>query len=146
MKFSPTQKAYIARFLDGDGSIYVRLKKNSDFRYGFQVAPCVAFFQSSKDRGNFRKICALIGVGHLRERNDDMLEYIIQRQHDIQTILLEISPYLLLKKKQADLMLEILRRKSEVGSKEDFIVLMGLVDRFRTLNYSKRRKIHILTP
>ena len=146
MNFSSTQKAYLAGFLDGDGSIYVRLKPNEDFRYGFQVAPYIVFFQSSKDRKNFEMICALIGVGCLRERNDGMLEYVIQRQHVIKEFLLDISPYLLLKKGQADLMLQILEKKSEVRCKEDFVVLMKLIDCFRELNYSKKRKIHMLTP
>jgi intein-encoded DNA endonuclease-like protein len=146
MNYSPTQKAYLAGFLDGDGSIYVRLKANSDYRYGFQIAPYVAFFQSSKDRSNFEKICALIGLGYLRERNDGMLEYVIQKQHVIQEFLSDIAPYLLLKRDQADLMLEILKKKSEIKSKADFIVLAELIDRFRTLNYSKSRKSHVLTP
>lgn len=146
MNFTQTQKAYLAGFLDGDGSIYVRLKPNGDFRYGFQVAPCVVFFQSSKDRENFEKICALIGSGYLRERNDGMLEYVLQRQLIIQEFLSDIVPYLLLKRGQADLMLKILEKKSQVKCKEDFIVLMGLIDQFRELNYSKKRKIHVLTP
>ena len=98
MIYSSAQKAYLAGFLDGDGSIYVRLKPNSDYRYGFQVAPCIAFFQSSKDRENFKKICDMVGLGALRERNDGMLEYVIQKQIFIRQFLLEIIPFLILKK------------------------------------------------
>ncbi len=145
MEFSSTQKAYLAGFLDGDGSIYVRLKPNSDYRYGFQVAPCVAFFQSSKDRKSFEEICNLIGNGYLRERNDGMLEYVMQKQQAIYSFLLDIRPFLILKKRQADLMLVILEKKMLVKSKEDFIALMELIDQFRELNYSKKRKIHMLT-
>ena len=144
--FSSTQKAYLAGFLDGDGSIYVRLKPNNDFRYGFQIAPYVVFFQSSKDRKNFEKICALIGIGYLRERNDGILEYVLQKQHAIQEFLSDIAPYLLMKKEQADLMLKILEKKSEVRCKEDFIVLAEMIEKFRDLNYSKKRKFHMLTP
>src|SRR5580693_735571 len=144
--FSSTQKAYIAGFLDGDGSIYVRLKPNSDYRYGFQVAPYVVLFQSSKDRTNFEKICAMIGSGYLRERNDGMLEYVIQKQDAIRELLSSLNPYLVLKSEHADVMLEILDKKSKVENKEDFIVLANLVDRFRDLNYSKKRKVHMLTP
>ncbi len=42
------QKSYIAGFLDGDGSIYVRLKPNRTYRYGFQVSPYIVLFQSQK--------------------------------------------------------------------------------------------------
>ncbi len=40
-KISSTQKAYLAGFLDGDGSIYVRIKPNNTYKYGFQVAPYI---------------------------------------------------------------------------------------------------------
>lgn len=146
MNFSSTQKAYLAGFLDGDGSIYVRLKANREYRYGFQVAPYVVFFQSSKDRANFERICALIGVGYLRERNDGMLEYVIQRQNAICEFLRDIKEFLVLKREHADLILEILAKKKEVKCKEDFVVLADLIDRFRNLNYSKKRKVHVLTP
>lgn len=146
MNFSSTQKAYLAGFLDGDGSIYVRLKPNGDFRYGFQIAPYIVFFQSAKDRESFREICDLVSIGSLRERNDGMLEYVIQKQHAIQEFLSEIAPYLILKRAQAELMLEILEKKSQITCKEDFIVLAKLIDQFRELNYSKKRKIHMLTP
>ena len=146
MNLSLAQKAYIAGFLDGDGSIYVRLKPNADYRYGFQIAPYVAFFQSSKDRKNFEEVCGLIGGGYLRARNDGMLEYVIQKQHVIRSLLSDIRPFLLLKKRQANLMLLILQKKVLVKSKEDFGALMKLIDQFRELNYSKKRKIHMLTP
>ena len=65
-----TQKAYLAGFLDGDGSIYVRLKPNPTYKYGFQVAPYIVLFQSHKEKENFEKICSLIGLGYLRIRKD----------------------------------------------------------------------------
>ena len=40
--------AYLAGFLDGDGSIYVRAKPNLSYKYGFQIAPYIVFFQSKK--------------------------------------------------------------------------------------------------
>jgi len=49
VKLSKEQRAYIAGFLDGDGSIYVRLKPNSTYRYRFQVSPAIVFYQSEKE-------------------------------------------------------------------------------------------------
>ena len=141
-----TQKAYLAGFLDGDGSIYVRLKPNSDYRYGFQVAPYIVLFQSQKERVKFEKICSLIDLGYMRERNDGILEYTIGREEAIHTFLRFVSPYLILKQQQAALMLQILERKAKVKNKNDFSELMKIIDRFRELNYSKKRKRHTLTP
>ena len=44
MKLSKEEKAYIAGFLDGDGSIYVRIKPNSSYRYRFQISPAIVFW------------------------------------------------------------------------------------------------------
>ncbi|MEK7510201.1 MAG: LAGLIDADG family homing endonuclease [Patescibacteria group bacterium] len=140
------QRAYLAGFLDGDGSIYVRLKPNPTYRYGFQVAPYIVLFQSQKDQKKFEEICTLIGLGHLRVRKDGILEYIISKKEDLTKFLKMVKPFLILKKHQANLMFEILAQKERVKNQEDFARLAQLVDRFRDLNYSKRRKKRILTP
>ncbi len=138
-------KAYIAGFLDGDGSIYVRLKPNASYRFGFQIAPYVAFFQSQKEEENFKKVCSLIGLGYMRVRKDGILEYTINRVEAIRKLLEMVSPFLILKRKQAGLILKILKRKETMKNKNDFVVLVAMIDKFRQLNYSKKRKRHTLT-
>ncbi len=144
--FSSIQKAYIAGFLDGDGSIYVRLKPNSSYRYGFQVAPYIILFQSSKDRSKFEEVCSLIGLGYIRERKDGILEYTINKIDDIKKFLLAVKPFVILKRKQVALMIDILDQKKRVENSKDFSVLMKMIDSFRELNYSKKRKHRTLTP
>ena len=144
--FSSIQKAYLAGFLDGDGSIYVRLKPNTSYRYGFQVAPYVILFQSAKDRSKFEEICSLIGLGYIRERKDGILEYTINRIDNIKEFLSLIRPFVILKRKQVELMLTIIEQKQKVENKQDFKALMDLIDSFRELNYSKKRKKRTLTP
>ena len=145
-KISSIKKAYLAGFLDGDGSIYVRLKPNPTYRYGFQVAPYIVFFQSQKSEENFKKICSLVELGYLRKRNDGILEYIIGRQEAIIEFLKMIKPYVILKEKQVALMTEIIDKKKSVKNQTDFNELAQLIDQFRELNYSKKRKRHKLTP
>ena len=143
---SSTQKAYLAGFLDGDGSIYVRLKPNSTYKYGFQVAPYIVFFQSKKERANFEKICSLCELGHSRERKDGILEYIISKKDAIREFLIAVEPYAILKARQVKLMIKILDLKDRVKNKNDFNALAKLIDSFRKLNYSKKRKFRTLTP
>jgi len=143
---SQTQKAYLAGFLDGDGSIYVRLKPNPTYKYGFQVAPYIVLFQSQKEKENFKKICSLIGLGYLRVRKDGILEYIIGRIDELREFLKIVKPFVILKKEQVALMIEILNKKEKVRNENDFRKLADLIDRFRNLNYSKKRKKHTLTP
>ena len=143
---SSTRSAYLAGFLDGDGSIYVQAKPNNSYKYGFQVAPYIVLFQSQKDKENFEKVCSSIGLGYLRKRNDGILEYIIGRKESIQKFISIIEPYVLMKKKQINLLRKIILLKEKVKNKEDFKDLMKLIDSFRELNYSKKRKIRTLTP
>ena len=143
---SSTQKSYLAGFLDGDGSIYVRLKPNSTYKYGFQIAPYIVFFQSKKDKANFEKICSLCKLGHIRERKDGILEYIISKKDSIREFLAAVQPYIILKAEQAKLIIKILDLKDQIKNKNDFNVLAKLVDSFRELNYSKKRKFRTLTP
>ncbi len=144
--FSSTISAYLAGFLDGDGSIYVRIKPNPTYRYGFQIAPYIVLFQSNQDRKNFERICSLIGLGILRERKDGILEYSINRAENLKLFLESVRPFLILKRKQAELMLKILAKKEKVKNHKDFEKLAQLVDTYRELNYSKKRKIRTLTP
>ena len=144
-KLSLVQKSYIAGFLDADGSIYVQAKINKTYKYGYQIAPYVVLFQSKQDKG-FEQICRLIGAGYIRERKDGITEYIIGRLDEIVEFLKTIEPYVLLKKEQIQLMKKIIETKKKVANKQDFEVLIKLVDEFRELNYSKKRKVRILTP
>lgn len=136
---SETEKAYIAGFLDGDGSIYAQLKPNSTYRFRYQVALHIVFFQSKKEIRVLEQIRQILGVGYLRQRKDGIVEYIIGDMPSIITTLSLVKPYLRLKQTQADIMLRIIREKQLVKTAEDFLELCSLIDQFQTLNYSKRR-------
>lgn len=136
---SEEEKAYIAGFLDGDGSIYVRLKPNSEYRFKFQVSPYVVFYQSEKGKSHLVWLCKKIAQGYLRTRKDGIVEYIIGDTRGIKMLLESIMPYLKLKKRQARLMLIILREKERIKTAKDFVRLADLIDQFQKLNYSKKR-------
>ena|SRR3989344_9097454 len=143
---SPTKRAYLAGFLDGDGSIYVQSKPNPTYRFGYQIAPYIVLFQSQKDQQNFEQLCSMINLGYMRVRKDGILEYIIGKQENIIKFIHLVEPYVILKKLQIELTKKIIIAKKNVQSKEDFELLMKLIDNFRELNYSKTRKIRTLTP
>ena len=143
---SQTQKSYLAGFLDGDGSVYTQLKPNKTYRYGFQVVNYIVLFQSQKDQNNFAKVCALINLGYLRVRKDGILEYIIGTQEGVKKFIEIVEPYVLMKKAQINLLKKIIVQKSKIKCRKDFNDLAGLIDTFRDLNYSKKRKVRTLTP
>lgn len=141
-----TKRAYLAGFLDGDGSIYVRLKPNKTYKFGFQIAPYIVLFQSQKDQKNFEQLCSVINLGHMRIRKDGILEYIIGKTDNIAKFIKLVEPHVIMKKSQLVLLRRIMIAKNKVQTKSDFIALAKLIDSFRELNYSKKRKIRTLTP
>lgn len=134
------QKAYIAGFLDGDGSIYVRLKPNKTYKFGFQISPSIVFYQSKKKLNYMKSIQKLFGVGYIRKRKDGIIEYIIGDKKGILYVLELLSPYLILKRKQGILLKEVLQEKELVENPRDFLLLARKIDKFEELNYSKKRK------
>jgi len=133
--------AYLAGFLDADGSIYCRLKPNQTYKYDFQVAPTVVFFQNKKAEKGLLKLKQQLGKGYLRYRNDGIIEFTIGDRSSIHYLLIKTLPFLIFKKKQAKLMIKILDFSKKVKSAKDFVKLAQLIDQFGTLNYSKKRTI-----
>jgi hypothetical protein len=120
----------------------VRLKPNKTYKYGFQVAPSVVFFQKNSAEWLLKEIQNRSGYGYLRYRNDGMIELTIGDRPSIKKILQEILPFLIGKQKQAQLMLKVLDDSKQIASADDFLALAKLIDQFGELNYSKKRKIH----
>ena len=140
MKTRETSKAYVAGFLDGDGSIYVKLTKNDTYRYKYQICPYVVFYQSEKNKRGIEKIKEFIGSGYIRTRKDGIVEYIIGDVDSIEKTLNWLKPYVILKKENVRLMIKILQQKKKITSPKDFLDLCRLIDKFKDLNYSKKRK------
>ncbi len=143
---SSIEKSYLAGFLDADGSIYVQAKPNDTYRFGYQVAPYIVFYQSAQDEEAFSEVCSLINLGHVRRRKDGIIEYIISRQEEILKLVEMLEPYVVMKKQQMALIKKIINSKQKVETKKDFEQLINLIDQFRELNYSKKRKKRTLTP
>lgn len=139
-KIKQNDWAYLAGFLDADGSIYVRIKPNTSYRYNFQISPSIVFFQSLKERKKIKEIKEIFEVGYLRDRKDGIVEWTIGDQESIRLIIKNTLPFLKLKKAQANLMIDVLNKKSKVKTKEDFVALTEKIDQFKDLNYSKKRK------
>lgn len=70
-------KAYIAGFLDGDGSIFLQLIRRKDYKLGYQVRASIVFFQKRKNIKILRWLKHKFRVGYLRNRNDGLSEYTI---------------------------------------------------------------------
>ena len=139
MRIKESFKSYIAGFLDGDGSIYVKLTRSDDYRYKYQVCPYVVFYQSKVNRKGLEKIREVIKIGYFRDRKDGITEYTVGDVDSIKKLMKWIKPYVIFKKNHVRLMLDILKKKRKIGNAEDFLKLCILIDKFKELNYSKKR-------
>ena len=85
-------------------------------------------------------------MGHKRLRKDGIVEYIISKQEEIISFIKLVEPYVIMKKSQVALLKRIIILKQKVKTRKDFEQLINAIDKFRELNYSKKRKKRTLTP
>ena len=138
----PEKLAYLGGFLDGDGSINAQLVRRLDYRLGYQIRVSVTFFQKTTRHWFLMKLKDQFGVnGILRYRNDGISELAIVGINVVKPFLKSIEPYVLVKRKQTQIVLEICNKLSKNQSPEDFIELCKRADVLEDLNDSKKRKI-----
>ena len=136
-----TERAYLAGFLDADGSIFAQLVRGNDLKYKFRIRVSIGLYQHKKYKWFLQQYKKDFKCGSIRERSDNMTEYIITANDPVKNLLLQIRDDLVLKKRQANLILEILEQKKHIQSKTDFIEVCRLTDKVAELNYSKKRTI-----
>ena len=93
--------AYIAGFLDGDGSIMAQIKKRSDGNRTFRIMLTICFYQDSRHADPLLWIRDVLGIGYISRRNDGMTELRINGYHQIRIILEQLLPFIRFKKEQA---------------------------------------------
>ena len=133
--------AYIAGFLDGDGSIFFQIIPRKDYKQKFQIRTSIGFYQKKEYAEILDWLKNYFGVGYIRHRKTGISDYTIVESKEVKRILLLLQPYVRLKKKQVELGLEILSKLENKKSEEDFLEICKLVDKFKELNYSKKRTI-----
>lgn len=140
----PIDLAYIAGFLDGDGCIMLQLIRRKDYVYGYQLRASIVFYQKSESRPFLEGLKAQFQKGYVRDRNDGISEYTIVGLDDVEQALNALLPFLRLKRARALLALQIISRTPRRGKELTPKLLIELaqeVDKFSSLNYSKKRKV-----
>ncbi len=133
--------AYIAGFLDGDGSIFFQIVPRKDYKQKFQIRSSIAFYQKTEFKEILEWLKSIFGAGYIRHRKTGMSDYTIVESQEVKKILTLLKPYIKLKKKQVELGLLIFDRLENKKSNENFLEICKLVDKFKELNYSKKRII-----
>jgi LAGLIDADG endonuclease len=125
--------AYIAGFLDGDGSIMLQLHRRSLGKDVFRVKTVICFYQDSKHLKEIEWIKKILGHGYVYTRNDHISELRIEGFQRVFEILSALQPYLRFKRKQAKLMLDLIPRlQQKLISKEETV---DWIQKMRSFNY-----------
>jgi hypothetical protein len=133
--------AYIAGFLDGDGSIFFQLVRRKDYVWGYQIRCSVAFYQKTEHLDILEWLKSFFRCGYIRHRKTGISDYTIVEPEEVRNILIMLKPYVRLKQEQIRLGIQILDKLNQVTDAKGFLPLCQMVDRFKDLNYSRKRKI-----
>ena len=132
--------AYIAGFLDGDGSIMLQIKPREDVRFGFRITSTICFYQDSSHEKELRWIRDQLQTGYVSRRNDGMSELRVDGHQRVADTLRCLRPYIRFKSDQVELMLEALSKLEVAQTPEEFLAVCVLADKIAEANYTSRRK------
>ena len=137
--------AYIAGFLDGDGSIHIQFIRQPEYRYGFYVRVSVSFHQHRTGRSGLEWLRERLKAGYIRNRTGPMSDYVITSRPVIRKLLTAIEPYVVFKRRQVKEALALMDAIEGINSPETFLAVAHRVETFAALNRSRRRKITVQT-
>ena len=136
--------AYIAGFLDGDGSLMLQIKKRKDGISKIRFMSTICFYQDTRHEKYLYWIRSVLGKGYLSQRNDGMSELRINGYASVRGIIQLLKPYLRFKKIQADALFEavdiLASKKYRTLDREQLIKLVDLILVIQNENYVTKKK------
>jgi len=137
---SKTDLAYIAGFLDGDGSLMMQIKRRNDNgRFRFMLTICM--YQDSRHEKTLFWMKRKFRIGYISRRNDNITELRINGYKQVERILKLLKPYIKFKKIQTKILLKsakILQKKKI--SEKDYRILVDNIILIQSENYVTKRK------
>lgn len=136
--------AYIAGFLDGDGSIMLQVKKRSDSKRGWRIMATICLYQDTRHEASLLWIRKKLGIGYVSHRNDRMTEIRINGFQQIREILHLLLPYIRFKKPQAQAVFSacglLLRKSIYLFTQREKARLLKYILIVQENNYATRLK------
>ena len=136
--------AYIAGFLDGDGSLMLQLKTRQDIPTKRRFVCTICFYQDSRHDEVLLWIQSVFGIGYISRRNDGMTELRINGFRQVENILSDLMPFIRLKSPQTQAMLAAIKilsgTKNSKLSDEQIINLIDYIVQIQSYNYATRKK------
>ncbi|MFA4817643.1 MAG: LAGLIDADG family homing endonuclease [Parcubacteria group bacterium] len=132
--------AYIAGFLDGDGSLMIQIKTRNDSGC-FRFMLTICFYQDSRHDKPLAWIRKIFGIGYLSKRNDNITELRINGYKQVERILKMLYPFVKFKKIQAGAIIKaakLLQKKRM--SRSDYEKLVDYIVLVQKENYVTKKK------
>ncbi len=123
--------AYIAGFLDGDGSIMLQLRKNTSGKI-IRIKTVICLYQDNRYRKDLEEIHKILG-GYVYTRNDNICELRIEGFARVFEILVLLKPFLRFKKKQASLLIKLIPKLQQKTVNKESVV--EWIKKMREYNY-----------
>ena len=98
---SKTNLAYIAGFLDGDGSLMLQIKKRKDGKSKLRFMPTICFYQDTRHAKTLHWIRRVLNIGYPSARRDGITELRVNGFQQVRDILHDLLPFIRFKKTQA---------------------------------------------
>ena len=136
--------AYIAGFLDGDGSIMVQVKRRADAQKGWRIMVTICLYQDSRHKAPLLWIRDVFGIGYISDRNDHMTELRMNGYRQVKRILTLLQPYIKFKKKQVVFTLRILdlleKKRFTLLTKKERLAIANDMIALRNENYQSHQR------
>ncbi|RJO60724.1 hypothetical protein C4544_04610 [candidate division WS5 bacterium] len=135
-RLSKIDLAYIAGFLDGDGSIMLQMHRRQAGKEALRVKTVICFYQDSRHHQDVEWIQKVLECGYVYKRCDHISELRIEGYGKVYQVLKALNPYLRFKQKQAELMLDLIP-KLQQGVKSSIV---DEIRKMRELNYVSHKR------
>ncbi len=136
--------AYIAGFLDGDGSLMLQIKRRADGKSKIRFMATICFYQDTRHEKDLFWIQKVLGIGYLSRRNDGMTELRINGFETVKEILGNLIPYIRFKKIQAEALFEsctiLSKTKLNMLDRKQLTKLVALILVIQNENYVTKKK------
>ena len=136
--------AYIAGFLDGDGSLMLQVKKRKDGRLKRRFMCTICFYQDGRHEAPLYWIQKILNIGYISQRNDGISELRINGFKQARDILKALMPFIKFKKAQAAALYkasELLSSKNNtLLNRRELLQLVKYMLIIQQSNYVTKRK------
>ena len=136
--------AFIAGFLDGDGSLMLQIKKRKDGALKKRFMATVCFYQDTRHEKDLYWIQEVFGIGYVSRRNDGMTELRINGYTQVRNILEQLLPFIRFKRIQARALYSAAKLLSEIPyrklGKEQLRQLATYILVIQNENYVTKKK------